>query len=391
MLDKDNINTICGFVILCFISDKLKKLPMFYALTMTYVLYKFLKPRSSKIQLHILDVDGINETVYIETILSGKYSIFMLDTGYAGPPVLSSSYLALNNELVSFQTIEHHIFDVKRRLQRHVSLEDQHNAVNSLLKRGDCVSYTSGCTMKLMSIGATVEQQADMLMCDMLKMKTTSGTFVDSKTTRTSKADVFVTNPLPQSVHILTCDFLIHSAPCIISLSQSYMQINMSLSEISLHLPMYNIIPFRMSGGAFVTPITVGGVEMFCTVDTGAPGPICLGANAVKRMTTCKIHTRGRISLNQTGVNNERICSEILSSDVEFCGKSFNDLPILVNDSDVDGVDGYVGLGFLRGFDILILTQNIGFRPNGLNMKTFSDFESVAQKGGCNIELGCLN
>ena len=193
--------------------------------------------------------------MYIETLLSGQYAIFLLDTGYAGPPVLSSSYLSLNHEFLSFSSVEQHLYDIKQRLEENIDLDDQHKAVRRLLSRGNCVSYTSGCTMKLMSIGTTIEQQADMIMCDMLQMKNTSGTYVAPKMNTKSKADVFVTNPLPQSVHILTCDFLIHAAPCIISFSQGFMKINLSIGEISYLLPMFYVVPLKMSGGAFVTDI----------------------------------------------------------------------------------------------------------------------------------------
>ena len=52
-------------------------------------------------------------------------------------------------------------------------------------------------------------------------------------------------------------------------------------------------------------------------------------------------------------------------------------------------VDGYVGLAFLRAFDILINNDQIGFKRNRNRIKTMYDFTHVARNGGCNLNLNC--
>lgn len=380
---------ICGILVLCFACQSCNRMDLFYAILLLYTFFKILKPDSNHIRLHLINVDGINESLYVDSFLAGKNAIFMLDTGYAGPPVLSSSYLALDTSIIPDVTFESKVLSIKRRLSQGVSEDEQFRAINRLLSNDECVAYTSGCTMKLMSIGATMEQQADMLMCNMLRLRDTNGFYIAPKWKKKSNADVFVTHALPNSVHILTCDFLMHSTPCIISFQNQTLRMNMSLSEISMTVSFFTRLPFEMSGGAFVVPIWVGGVRMRCTVDTGAPGPISLGSNAIQRINNCKYDPSGRHSLRQTGVNGETICSEIIRADVAFCNYEFESLPIMINNKDVDQVDGYVGLGFLRGFEILILENSIGFQRNMMPVRSFSEYSKFAHNKGCDINLPC--
>ena len=88
-----------------------------------------------------------------------------------------------------------------------------------------------------------------------------------------------------------------------------------------------------------------------------------LGKEAAKRLTLC---TRTQTALTQEGVNGEHICSDIIVAALEFGGKKVRAVPVFVNDRPVEGVDGYVGLGVLRAFNMLITYDGIGFSENGL-------------------------
>ena len=106
-----------------------------------------------------------------------------------------------------------------------------------------------------------------------------------------------------------------------------------------------------LSGGAPVVNVVIDSETYVCTVDTGAPGPICLGAKASKRLRRCKPTST---SITQYGVNNEAICSNIVSADVSLLGSiHVKDAALFLNDTPVDHTDGYIGLGFLRAFDLL--------------------------------------
>ena len=274
-------------------------------------------------------------------------------------------------------------------MKTQVSVNDQHAAIDGFIQKSGCFAYTSGCTMRLMGIGATQEQQADMLMCPTLRLRGRGGGFVSPKHIASrAHADVFVTHSLPSSVHILTCDFLLHSAPCLIDFSGLRLSLSMPTGATLLAQRASHMHPLEQSGGAFVINIEVGGEMFRCTMDTGAPGAVCLGAPAAKRLRHCA-RGAGARAIRQSGVNGENVCSEVLSSTVRFAGEEFADVPILANSHAVEMVDGYVGLGFLRGFNILIAPTGIGFKRNRLPLQAMSAYDTVAHVGGCSLQLRC--
>lgn len=338
-------------------------------------------------RMHLLAADDINECLVMEGLVAGKSCLLMIDTGYAGPPVLSMSYLSLDDE---DDDVKVRYTRIMKRLRKGVSAEDQNRGVDEFIRRSGCMAYTSGCTMRLMGIGSTQEQQADMLMCDMLQLRTASGSYGSPKrATSNAHADVFVTNPLPSSVHIITCDFLLHSSPSLLEISSNTLRLNMSVQEEVVCKAGMTMLPMVLSGGSFVVDLILGGVSFKCTVDTGSPGPICLSSRAAARLTRCNQNREGRV-LRQSGVNGEDICSEIVSASLEFCHKTFQDVPIFANDMNTDQVDGYVGLAVLRAFDILITPAGIGFRPNRHEMLTVDAFRSAAAVGSCpGVTLSC--
>ena len=69
----------------------------------------------------------------------------------------------------------------------------------------------------------------------------------------------------------------------------------------------------------------------------------------------------------------QSICSHILTADVSLLGIRVPDAT-LVNDAPVHSTDGYVGLGFLRAFDILLTDSMIGFRRSGRSPRDAADF-----------------
>ena len=227
-------------------------------------------------------------------------------------------------------------------LEAGVNEDAQNNAVDAFLQRSGCLAYTSGCTMRLMGIGATQEQQADMFMCGMLKLTTTYGAYATPKrVTSDAHADVFVTNPLPTSVHIITCDFLMHSSPALISPARQLLQLNLSAAEEMAEKVRMSMHPISMSGGSFVVNVALGGEMFRCTVDTGAPGPVCLSAGASARLRMCERNHDARV-LRQAGVNGEQVCSELITTTMKFATREFHNASVFVNDSETEQVDGYI-------------------------------------------------
>jgi len=338
---------------------------------------------STTIQFHIVDDhNGMNESIILEARLNNTYNtLFMLDTGYAGPPVLSSSYLSIQDKCETGNVLYRYRSSLKL-IKNGISEDKRNETINHLLKDGRCQAFTSGCTMRLVGIGSVVEQQADMLLCPMISFKNTFGWYVTSKESSKVDADVLVTNPLPSSVHILTCDYLMHASPTLIDMRNQILHLNMSTIYLSSIFHTFHIIPIKMVGGAFVISANVGGIQLELTVDTGAPGPVCLGKEASYRLKKCWKPEQDRKIL-QRGVNGEEICSDVFYSSFNIGSLNFEKVGVFANDTNVDGVDGYVGLGVLRAFDLLLLHTGIGFRKSGMLPKT--SFKS-ASLGTCNLD-----
>ena len=352
--------------------------------------FSMIRYQSNSFRLHLISSDMVNESLVLDCKLAGRPMLFLIDTGYAGPPVLSASYLSVGEKAKSGGSRDSRFKRATASMEDSLTVDDQNRAIDNFIRRSQCFSYTSGCTMRLMGIGATQEQQADMLMCEMLQIRTTAGFFATPKNnTSNAKADVFVTNPLPSSIHILTCDFLLHSQPAYLNISGEELHLNMGTNEELFLRPKMTMHPMIQSGGSFVVTMTVGGVEMRCTVDTGAPGPICLGMEAARRIKKCSSNKR---VLKQLGVNGEEVCSEIVVASVFFGGLTYDQTPVFINNATVEQVDGYVGMGFLRAFNILITDSGIGFAANGMPMTKVETYEKQAHEGGCSgLHIACTN
>ena len=85
----------------------------------------------------------------------------------------------------------------------------------------------------------------------------------------------------------------------------------------------------------------------------------------------------------QHGVNGETICSNLGTGCVKLNKLEFDNMAIIINDAEVDQIDGYVGLGFLRMFNILITTDGVFFIRNEKNARQYSEYETIARNGKC--------
>lgn len=333
--------------------------------------------------LHLYAADAINESLLVETRLCQRPAVFLVDTGYAGPPVLSASYLVTGDAGRRDDSFGARYAATVRRLEegRGASEIEQHRAVARFLREQTaCKAFTSGCTMRLMSIGATQEQQADMMLCPLLEMKMPDGAYRAPRGGGVA-AEVFVTNPLPTSVHILTCDYLVHISPVLLDVRRGRLCAHLDAVHAMAHRLKAVMYPMELSGGAFLVPVRLGGEPFRLTVDTGAPGPVSLGASAAARLTACRAR---QTAIAQEGVNGEEICSEVVLARLEFAHREFEDVPVFVNDREVGDVDGYMGMGVLRAFNILITSSDgIGFAANGLPLRSAEDYAPAFNASRC--------
>ena len=317
-----------------------------------------------QLRLERMDAQGSEALILTARIPGQGDCFFQVDTGYAGAPVLSTTYLASN---VPSGASFLHTMDSIRAQKTSAQLDA---AVKRHLRASRCRAFTSGCSMRLMGIGSTTEQQADMMLCTpILFLKAKAGKEYSSPraspTSATAFADVLVTNPLRASCHILTSDYLFQVSPCCLRMRDGEFETNISMLRLGrIMAGGFSMTPIRLSGGAIVIPLLFENQVFNCTMDTGACGPICLSSAALPRLNK---YRRTGTSVQQYGINGEKITSSVLSADVSFLGAEIKDVAVFANDSPVDHVDGYVGLGFLRAFDIVITDSFVAFRASGLH------------------------
>jgi hypothetical protein len=314
--------------------------------------------------------------------VAGHRCAMQLDTGYAGSPVLSVSYLTLLHSGRALDDVHAEFHRAGRsRPPRNV---DHRTAVRALVVR-ECRTFTSGCTMRLAGIGAVVEQQADLLLCSAIQAEAARGTGDDATrderdderddATRDERgrrwtapramsgprADVVVTQTLPHNPHILTSDYMFHVGGVVISPSDGAVHLGPDAVRAALKDTSFKLSPMKLAGGAPVITARIGRTTVTLTLDTGAPGPICISSSAAARLRS---RCRGTdYVLRQRGVNGENVCAAAILAPVEVVGMAFEQVVVLVNDLPVAMTDGYVGLAFLSAFDLLVSRDYVGLRP----------------------------
>lgn len=323
------------------------------------------RTRETRCALHLVTDSVGNESLVMSVRLVDDPVLFMVDTAYAGAPVLSLWYLAVSRRVPRLPRLG----SVQRRFeaiqnvsttQTEVTDDEMRESVNVLLDTRTCRMFTSGCTMRLMGIGETSETQSDMLLCPSLTIHGVP------QTADRLDADVFVTNPLLHSVHILTSDYMLHRAPCVIEPARG----RIVFHATSIARNTFSFFDTFLVGGAFCVPMTVGGRRLQIVIDTGSSSCLAIGKTPGSLLTRCSAR---RSHVVQSGVNGEQVCSDLLVTDVRLGPFDVGDVEVFLNSQDVDGADGYAGLGLLKTFDLWMSEHEIGFRPNGWTCSTTSD------------------
>ena len=315
----------------------------------------------------VSDAHG-NEALVVAAYVDGTSTLFLIDTAYAGAPVLSTSLLGAFRPLETTTSSLESRYRSALAASRSATDTQRATAVRKLLRSGRCRAFTSGCTMRLMGIGETTETQADMLLCPSIAL--------DGHIDAALDADVLVTNPLQGSPHILTIDFLLHRHPVVLCPREQTLRTRLSHTEMASLAPTFHFFPARFVGGAPTLPVRVGDVMLHVVMDTGAAAPLSLGAHAAERVRTC---TSAQMRAMQVGVHGERICSDVLQAEVRVGTLDLGTVAVHANTQDVQGADGYMGMGVLRALTLCLEPHRIGVRLSGLPTRN----SQSTSKGSC--------
>jgi hypothetical protein len=330
----------------------------------------YLFGRGGAIPLHLVRDEAGNESLVIESFFKrGESTLFLIDTAYAGAPVMSLNYLSGKRGL----PVSSEVGSVQDRYKRTVTFLrskeiDTSRAVHDILYSKTCRAFQSGCTMRLMGIGETAENQADLLLCPPLLSGISS--------VPVPKADIFVTNPLAGSIHILTMDYLLHRSPAILMPNKGKLELAVPFVDRMAKSHSFEFFTPTNVGGSFVVPITVGGTKASVVIDTGSSATLSLSPKFSTLIKNCEDEKK---IVNQVGVNGEKVCSTVLKTDIRL-GNFVIKGPVLVNTLEVQGADGYAGMGLLRAFDVWLEPGKVGFRLSGLPVELPS---SILSEGKC--------
>ena len=328
--------------------------------TLAFVILILIVIITSKRQYHtplsklylVSDANGNECLVMSGTFGNTRECLFMVDTAYAGAPVLSTSYLSISEKCKHGRNVAEQYLLAMELLKRPQTNDQRHVALRQLLEEGYCRSYTSGCTQRLMGIGVTNESQSDMLLCPSIVW--------DHRPQQTAvNADILMTHPMKGGIHILTSDYLLHRAPCILMPRAQIVQFHASNSN------GFEMHKGEMLGGAFVVGLRVGTqTTIRVIVDTGAAAALSLAPSGLKKVKE-SLSSKAKKAF-QTGVNGERVCSEVYNASIQLGSWHLESVEVFANTHEVHGCDGYMGIALLRCFDIWIQPNKIGFRLNGL-------------------------
>lgn len=322
-----------------------------------------------KIHLSLVHDRHGSEALVVDVKMGdGRWMLFQLDTAYAGAPVLSTFYLRRGGALVRG--------GVQRRYQQIAAdtraRRSEGEGVRSFLARcATCRTFTAGCTVRLASIGAVKEHQADLILAPALAL---DGKTIDFE------SDVLVTHELPHSPHILTMDYLLHRAPAMILPARGCLRLRVPPLEMAALRATMVTWPLHLSDGAPCIPMEVDGVTLQIVLDTGAAAPLSLNAQAAVKNAADDAAAERKVV--QTGVNGERVCSDVRYATVRLHKDlDLGRVQVMVNRTATQGADGYAGMGLLRALDLLFEPDCIGARRSGLETRDLPP--QLARPGRC--------
>lgn len=342
----------------------------------------------------LYEVRGANPCMVVAAQVGETRTALCIDTGFAGPCLLSLPCLALAPSLTDMSDAGVRKWCASAQTSvaaSRVSTSRQEAAVHAFVRLNRCSNFTSGCTMRLASIGTTQESTSEMLLTPPLQLHTPDGKWTAPRACSGQPvAEVLTSTPMP-TIHLLTCDWLVQNAPALLAPHDGVLRTNMSAAELAVEQSSLHVVSREMSGGAFVATIKVEGVDMRVTVDSGAACYLSIGKQSASKLKACRATGK---TLRQVGANGEAICSHAVLADVVLGGVSdatVHSVPVLVNDMNLDTEDGYVGFCFLRHFDLCITPGVLYARRNGARFDSTLLNDTLSGDKTCTEPLpGCV-
>lgn len=311
------------------------------------------------------EIRGDNPCLAVRAKLGAHDTVFCIDTGFAGPCLLSMPTLALERSAPAPSRDVGGWCDhlQAQLLRKRTSARQREEALQDFLARTKGSDFTAGCTMRLASIGATEEQTSEILLTPPLELQTVGGGWTSPRAQGGQPVAEILTSTPMATMHLLTCDWLVQNGPSLLCPHEGVLRTHLTPAELAAERASMRRISSELRGGSFVAVVHVDGVPLRVTVDTGAACYLSVGAQAARKLSkSCRATGR---TMRQVGANGERICSHAVLCSVSLGGaEGDSSVPVLVNDAEMDGEDGYVGVCLLRHYDLCVLRSELLARRN---------------------------
>ena len=310
-------------------------------------------------EVKLVELGGTNPCMAVCARVGNFQTAFCIDTGFAGPCLLSLPCLSSAPALDDPDNCADWCERAQASLHE-VSASRQEAVLRSFVEQNRCSTFTSGCTMRLASIGMTKESTSEVILTPPLELRSPSATWTAPRSCSGQPvAEVLTSTPMA-TLHLLTCDWLVQNSPALLAPHDGLLRTNLSDADFAAEKASLHAVSTEMSGGAFVATIKVDGVPMRVTVDSGASCYLSIGEQSAKKLRSCRSLQK---TMRQIGANGERICSHAVEASVELGGAT-ESVPILVNDLPLDSEDGYLGYCYLRHYDLCITPHTLYARRN---------------------------
>ena len=239
----------------------------------------------------------------------GKRAIlFLLDTGFAGVPILNRNH-------------------------------------SSTAPPTGCTLADDTFAFSLASLGRVQGHVAEQMTCAMQ---------LDNIVDDDQYHQRFLLMDLDESIpHILTIDFLLSwGGSTTLELGGGSPRVTMGLQS---H-PMGIEVKTRKINGAYAIRLSILDIDGdilgdgWFIIDTGSPAPLTIGKSFGETLNIRGRHqSQKERFIKQIGVNRESICSLVSPQVIAQVSESSLHMstPLLINDGDTHGSDGYIGLGML--------------------------------------------
>lgn len=329
-------------------------------------------------------VDGLSLAAWVRC---GRHEQpWVIDTGFAGPPVLSLPWVVRGRGRSPERCEADYLATADGLARSPPSTRACRGALDRFKAECNASSFTAGCTTTLMGIGASSVSNSDMILAPPLELLAPSGVFLSGRSCAGApNADVLSTTQM-QTASLITCDWLRQNGPCLIAPRAGELHVGLGGEELLAARASSEGFASELSGGAFVARVAVGGRSFRLTVDTGSALTVSLGADASRELRSCESSRPQHIQ--QQGVNGERVCSSVVWSTAAVAGHTL-ETPVFLNDHDAEQVDGYIGLGILQCFDMLVAEDEMRLRLVEDDVGARRRLAERSRDGWCGVAPRC--